>query len=277
MASNTVVTHATFIPEIWAKEVQLARETRLYMANLVQRHDADVAQNGDTIHIPTVANLTAGDIGNDGSLADTAQTEGEVTISINKWKGLAINVPDILKAQSKYPIMSIYAKRMGYALGLVVEQDLLALYDGLSTNSVGTAATDLTDATLRNAVQKLDEANAPFEDRFSIIKPSQKNVILGIDKFVRYDSIPFAKDSSPIVKGNVGELYGVSFFVSNNVVLASTETKNMMWHKDAFALAMQKDVHVEKFARTQFSDRMGASELYGVAELRDDHAVKLKS
>lgn len=277
MASFTTTTAAKFIPEIWSKEVILARESRLYMANLVMRLDTDVDEMGNKIHLPNVSNLTASDIGSDGSLTDSAPTETEVVLTLDKWKGVSINVPDIVMAQSKYDLLKLYAEKMGYALALIVEQDLLALYDGLSTNSVGTNGVDLTDATIRSAVQKLDDARAPFEERHLMIKPSQKNALLGIDKFVRYDVIPYLKGESPVVKGNLGEIYGVAIHVSPEVVLSAGETKNLMWQHDAFALAMQKDIKVEKFARTQFADRLGSSELYGCAELRDDHAVKVKS
>lgn len=277
MASFTTTSHVKFIPAVWAKEAQLARESKLVMANLVERHDVDVADHGNTIHIPIVSNYSASDIGNDGSLTDSSTTESEVTITIDKWKGISFNVPDILKAQSQYNLLELYGKKMGYGLALIVEQDLLALYDGLTSNSVGTAGTDITDSVLRSAVQKLDDSRAPMEDRNLIVKPSQRNALLGIDKFVRYDSVPYSKGESPVVKGNIGELYGVAMFVTPEVTTSGSETKNLMFHKSAFGLAMQKDIKVEKFARTQFSDRMGASELYGVAELRDDHACKVKS
>ena len=277
MASFTTTTAAVFIPEVWSKEVILARESRLYMANLVMRLDTDVDQYGNTIHVPTVSNLAASNIGSDGSLTDTAPTETEVILTLNKWKGVSINVPDIVMAQSKYDLLKLYAEKMGYALALIVEQDLLALYDTLTTNSEGTAGVDLTDATIRDAIEDLDNARAPFEERHFMIKPSTKNSILGIDKFVRYDSVPYLKGESPTIKGNLGELYGVSVHVSPEVAFSAGETKNLMWQHDAFALAMQKDIKVEKFARTQFADRLGSSELYGLTTLRDDHAVKVKS
>lgn len=277
MASFTTTTAAKFIPEIWSKEVILARESRLYMSNLIMRLDTDVDEAGNKIHLPNVSNLSASDIGSDGSLTDTAPTETEVVLTLNKWKGVAINVPDIVMAQSKYDLLKLYAEKMGYALALITEQDLLAQYDSLSTNTVGTNSVDITDATFRSAVQKLDDARAPFEDRHLVIKPSQKNALLGIDKFVRYDVIPYAKGESPVVKGDLGEIYGVAIHVSPEVPTSAGETKNLMFQHDAFALAMQKDIKVEKFARTQFADRLGSSELYGFAILRDDHAVKVKS
>lgn len=277
MASFTTTTHAKFIPAVWAKEAQIQRESKLIMANLVERHDVDVADNGSVIHIPIVGNLTAGDIGSDGSLTDSANTENEVTITVNKWKGVSFNVPDIVQAQSKYNLFELYSKKMGYGLGLVLETDLLSLYSSLSGSYVvGTSGVDLTDAQLRLAIQKLDDNLVPFDDRHLVIKPAQRNALLGIDKFVRYDAVAYPKGESPIMKGNIGQLYGVELHVSPNVA-GGPPAQNLMFHRSAFGLALQKDIKVEKFARTSFADRMGASELYGVAILRDNHAVQVQS
>lgn len=272
----TTTTHDKFIPEIWGKEVQIARENKLVMAPRVERFDVEFSGGGDILHIPKISNLAAANISTlDGTLDASAPTETEVTLTVNKWKGVAINVLDLVAAQSRYDLMKFYTQKMGYALALAVDDDLLDLYDGLATNAVGTYNTDITDATLRAAVQKLDEADAPMEERYMVIKPSQKNALLGIDKFVRYDAL--GSTSTAIRKGDLGELYGVTTFVSNNVVKSVNDTKNLMWQKSAFGLAMVKDVKVEEFARTAFTKRIGASELYGVAELRDDHAVQVKS
>ena len=277
MASFTTTTAAKFIPEIWSKEVILARESRLYMANLIMRLDTDVEDMGNKIHLPNVSNLTASNIGSDGSLTDSAPTETEVVLTLSSWKGVSINVPDIVMAQSKYDLPKLYAEKMGYALALIVEQDLLGQYNSLSGSyTVGTSGVDITDATLLAGIQKLDENRAPFEERELVIKPSQKKALLQIDKFVRYDSVPYAKGESPVVKGNLGNIYGVSIHVSPEVA-GPSPTKNLLFQHDAFALAMQKDVMVEKFARTAFANRIGASELYGFAILRDDHAVQVVS
>jgi len=276
MASFTTTTHAVFIPEVWAKEVQLAREDKLVMANRVDRFDLEFANGGDILHVPQIANLSAGNIStSDGSLTATAPTEGEITLTVDKWKGISIDIIDLVTAQSRYDLMAKYAEKMGFGLALAVDDDLMALYAGLS-QSVGTAATDITDAVFRSGVQLLDEANAPMEDRHAVLHPEQKNALLGIDKFVRYDALGMA-NSIGIRKGDIGELYGVTTLVSTNVGKTATERENIMWQKSAFGLAMVKQVKIEKFARTKFSQTLGSSELYGVAEMRDDHALKLKS
>lgn len=273
-----LTTHAAWIPEIWSKELIVARESSLLMANLVKRFDADVVQYGDTIHVPSVTNLVAEDISTStGELEAQNVTEANVDILIDKWKGVVINVLDITKAQSKYEFVAEYSGKMGYALGLAVEQSLTALAASLSVTKGTFNTNTITDVIIRDAVQALDDARVPFSDRHLLIKPVIKNALLGIDKFVRYDSVSFPKDQSPILKGNVGEIYGVMVHVSPETYKTSNNTSNMMFHRDAFALAIQKDIAVEQFARTNFKSRMGASCLYGVKELRDDHGVEIRS
>lgn len=272
---GTKTTGDKFIPEVWAKEAIIARESVLVLAGLVRRFDVDVASYGDVIHIPLVSNLTGGNISTSTGLLDSeAPTETEVTITINKWKGVNMKMLDILNAQSKYPLRQLYTERMGYLLGAFVEQDLAALAPSLS-QTVGTFNTDPTDANLRRAVQYLDDARVPFSDRHLLIKPAVKNVILGIDKFVRYDA---TGQATKAFSGQVpGELYGVMVHVSPETYKTANDTSNMMFHRDCFGLAMQKNVKIEEFARVGWLDHFGASELYGLAELRDDHGVEIRS
>lgn len=271
----TATTHATWIPEVWSKEMIVARESVLILANIVDRFDFDVASFGDIIHVPNLSNLTGGNISTSTGLLDAeSPTESEIQITIDKWKGVNMKVLDIVNAQAKYDFRRRYTEKMGYVMGSLVEADLAALAASLS-QTVGTFNTDLTDANFRRAVQYLDDARAPFSDRHLVIKPAVKNTILGIDKFVRADAIG---SGNGIRSGNVpGELYGAMVHVSPEVYKTSNNTSNMLIHKSCLALAMQKGVKVENFARVGWLDHFGASELYGVKEMRDDQGCELRS
>lgn len=275
---TTSTTAAAFIPEVWSQEVVVARESRLVLAGLVSRWDKEVMNFGDIINIPSLANLAAGDIStSDGTLAASTNTEGTQQLTVNKWKGCVVNIVDIVAAQANQSMRDLYSKKIGYALGLIVEQDLAALAASLS-QTYGTFNTDtVTDAILRNAVQALDDARVPFADRHGFFKPALKNAMLGIDKFVRYDSIAYPKGESPTLRGNLGEVYGVSMNFSPEVYSSINNDSNMIFHRECFGLAMQKGVKMTQFAKTAWTDRVGGSELYGVKEIRDDHGVEIRS
>lgn len=268
MADFSTTTAAVFIPEIWAKMAMLAFERKLVMARRVMRFGAQVKGRGDQIHIPQVRNLTTNAVASDGGFTGQAPVENEFSITISRWREASITVPDIVTIQSQYPLLELYTKKIGYALALDVEEQLLNLYSGLA-NSVGTAGVNLTDDTLLNAIQLLDEGDSPMEDRTAIFRPAQKRALMKIDKFVDAAKTGLAK--SPAMTGVFGEIYGIPFFFSNNVV-SSSGIRNLVFYKEAFGVAIQSDVKIEKF-RTKLATDVVGHILFGQSELRDDSTM----
>ncbi len=271
----TSTTAATWIPEVWSRELVIARESNLVMANLIWRFDVDVASFGDIVHVPSVTNLSAGAISTStGQIDAQAPTETETLITINQWYGVRMKVLDIVLAQSKYEFRKLYTEKMAYALGVQLEDALLTQATSI-TNNAGSYATALTDSSLRRAFQYLDDARVPFTDRHFIMKPATKNTLMGIDKLIRYDA---TGTPSPVKNGEVpSQIYGASAHVSPEVYISASNVSNLLFHKDAFALAMQKEPKMEQFARVGFLDDFGGSQLYGYQIMRNDHAVEVRS
>jgi hypothetical protein len=222
-----------------------------------------------------VTNLSAGAISTStGQLDASAPTETQTLITINQWYGVRMKVLDIVLAQSKYEFRRLYTEKMAYALGVQLEDALLAQATSVSNNA-GTYASALTDVSIRRAFQYLDDARVPFTDRHFIMKPATKNTLMGIDKLIRYDA---TGTPSPVKNGEVpSQIYGASAHVSPEVYISASNTSNLLFHKDAFALAMQKEPKMEQFARVGYLDDFGGSQLYGYTIIRNDHAVEVRS
>ena len=268
MASFSITTAAEFIPELWAKMAMLAFERKLIMAKRVMRFDADVKQKGDILHIPHVTNLTVSSVGATGSFSGEANTENSYTITINRWRYAAVSIPDLVEVQSAYPLLELYTKKIGYAVALDVETYLLDLYSGLA-NQIGAAGVNVTDDTILNAIQLLDEGDAPMEDRTLVMRPAQKRALMKIDKFV--DAAKTGLNKSAALTGVFGEIYGVPSFFSNNVA-SSSGIHNMLFHKEAFGLAVQQEMKTERVRLSLATDIVGHI-MYGASELRDSAAM----
>lgn len=262
-----------FIKELWAKEVVRARESALIMPNRVARYDAEFKNGGDILNLPHVANLTASPVGAQGAITPSAPSETPLSLTINKWIYASVGVEDMAKTQSSYDLLKEYASKIGYALKLKLEQDLLGLYSGLS-QSVGTAGTAITDPVLLNSILYLDEADAPNEDRTLIMRPASKSTLLSLDKFV--DASKTGNSKSAAVTGMFGDIYGIPVFFSNQVISA-TGVHNLVFHKDAFMCAIQKDVSMYEDGpdRTQIAHTVVGHMMYGVAEKFDNHACQI--
>lgn len=272
MAEMTPTTMATFIPEVWSKDIQMHTKDALKLATRVLRFDADVKQGGDIVHVPKVSQVAVASKSNDTDVTFTANTESEFTLTIDAHKYAAIKIADITRAQSRYDIRSLYTKSLGYSIAEAVDTSLAGLYSGLS-QTVGAANTALTDAVLISGIKKLDEANAPMNERYFVARPSVKAALLALDKFTLYQNV----NATRVNSGEIGEVYGVELAISNNItqtVTTVTRSNNLLFHKEAFALAMQIEPRVEaQYMARALAWELVVQALYGVAEYRDAFGV----
>lgn len=276
----TVTTGANFIPEIWSREVKRAVESNLTMARLVLRDfEGDIKQAGDTVHISDISNLSVGSKSASSAVSYETITEDKTDILIDKHKYAAFKLEDVVAAQSNINLVTEYSNKVGYALAKQIDTDLLNLYVNLS-QSCGTASTAITDDVFVAAIAYLDSADAPETDRSAVFVASEKANFLLQDNFVRYDATGIGGSQSPLIRGQFGELYGVKVYFSTNVSTTGSPTgkHNLMFHKEAFALAMQKDIRIQsQYDIDYLAEKVVGDVLYGVSEYRDAWGVVVKS
>jgi hypothetical protein len=182
--------------------------------------------------------------------------------------------------------MAEYTSKAGYAIAQAVDTSLLSLWNSFTPAPVGTYGVDVTDPVLVAAIQKLDEANAPLEDRAIILKPSQKAALMKLDKFVKADYLGQYDNPTPVKRGPNnrylwGEIYGTPVYYTTQVpVTAGTpvETHNICFHKEAMALALQLAPRTQgTYWQRSLGWLVTVDTIYGFAGLRLDHGVEIRS
>ena len=276
-ATMTTTTGVKFLPEVWSKQAEVAREANLVLAKKVKRYDADVKNGGNKINIPFVSNLTATAVADNTAVTFQAPTETEIELTLNRHFESSFAIGDLLSVQSAYDLASLYSEKIGYALSEKIDADLAGLYSGLS-QVVGDGTTELTEANIARALLYLDNAKVPLSDRHFVVRPSAMYSLRQIDGFTEYDSTGSMGVQTGHNQGLVGNVFGVSVEVSTNIVSITNFAQNLLFHRDAFALAIQKDVSVEEQRRPDFlATGYVASAIWGFVELRDDHAVCVRT
>ena len=272
--------------EIWSLETLRAAESALVMAPLVKRYDSQVKDRGDTLHVPHVSNLSATSKTQQSEVTLQTVTETESTINITSWYESSFEIEDIVKVQSAYDLRSEYTSKSGYAIAKVVDSAVLNLYSSLTSTDVGTYGTDVTDATIVAGIQTLDEVDAPIEDRYFVIKPSQKAAIMKLDKFVKADYLGEWNRPTPVKIGPNnrylwGEIYGIKTFYTNQVSATAatpTQTHNLLFHKEAFALALQQAPRTQaSYWQKDLAWLVTVDVIFGVAALRTTFGVEVRS
>lgn len=281
----TTTTGNVFRPDIWSKEITRAFESNLVLADKVSRFDQDVATKGKTVYIPNLSNLNAIDKVANSAVTLQAPTETSVTLNIDTHKHCAFLVEDILAAQSAYNLMSEYTSKAGYALKKAVDTAIANLATGFSQSS-GTYNTTTTTSAVLTAVQYLDDADVPQNDRVWVLKPHAVNDLRTISDYTRYDGTGYAGgtatgaigDGKVRPNGLVGTLYNAPVYMTTQVYSSGTSVSNMYMHKEALALAIQKNVRVQSQNRIDYlGELVVADVLFGVIERRDAAGVELKN
>ena len=290
---------ATFIPELWSDEIVAAYKKNLNMANLVNKMSM-VGKKGDTLHIPKPTRGSAAAKAENTAVTIQADTESEVTVTINKHYEYSRMIEDIVGVQALDSMRRFYTDDAGYALAKQVDDDLFALgksvgdgdgsswvtsnayyidgTSGLSSYAADTVTTAdvFTDAGFRDLIKLMDDADVPMEGRFLIVPPSARRDILGIS---RYNSSDFV-DGRSTQTGLIGNLYGIDIYVSSNCPTIETAAENLadgavkagiLGHRDTFVLAEQMGVRSQtQYKQEYLADLFTADTLYGTQVLRPE-------
>ena len=282
----TVTSGTSFIPEIWSMEVLRATESALVTAPLVKRYDTLVEGKGDTINIPNLSNLAATTKAANTQVTLQAPVESNTQISIDQHKESSFMIEDLLKVQASYDLMSEYTSKAGYAIAQAVDTGLLAEYTNFTNTDVGTYGSDISDAVVLAAAEAIDLANAPLEDRAFIIYPTQKTALLRIDKFVKADYMGEYQDPTIVRTGPPsrylwGDIYGVPVYYTKQVsqtAATPTQTHNIMFHKEALALAMQQAPRTQADYRLEYLGTLVVVDtIYGIKTLRPTFGIEVRS
>lgn len=236
-----------------------------------------ITKMGDTVHFQIFPRLTVRDVSTtDGTFTNDQVLPTDVTIVINKWKAVPADLVDIAGIQSVLDWEAEFADAFGKAISEQQDIDLLNLVQSATWNySIG-GAVPFSDGLVILAQRTLDDAKIPKEDRHWVIAPVAESDILAIDKFVLANTTGFTKGLQ-VEGGRITGLYGTDVTVTPLVNNTANVRYNVLAYKEALGTVMQKNFTMEKFARVRFSQPYAGSALYGVAQLRADHAVVVQT
>ena len=280
----TITTGDVFIPEIWMNEVRAFLRANLVLADKIKMISFE-GQPGDTLHIPDISEFTTAAKAANTQVTLQAPTETKFDLSINKHRESSFLIEDLIGVQSSYDLRSEYTKSAGYAMAKRLDADIAQSISGLTYQYKGSDGTtvwgngtvgggDLTEAAIRQAIEYLDTANVPQEDRFLFIHPAQKNVLLGISRFTEYQMIGMG--GMPLRTGQFGEIFGVPVYVSTQPLATGTAHGCMLAHKNAFAMAIQHSPRVQAQYKLEYLGNLFVVDaIYGYAVYRANHGVGL--
>lgn len=252
----------------------------LVLVPLVRHYDAEVQSYGQTVEIPNVSTISASLKSANTVVTLNYNTETKTTITINQHYESSFLVEDFVKIQSKYDLRSAYTEASSYAIAEKIDYFVASTMTSAFTG-YGAYGTVLADSLILVVNRYLDDNKAPATDRSLVVTPQGKQEMLNIDKYIRYDAIGVGGSQNSIMNGQIGEIYGVKVFMSQNLVqVSSTPNQNnhLFFHKDAFAIAIQQNARTQaQYKQEHLGWLITTDILFGGTTLRSGFGFVLKS
>jgi len=223
----------TFIPTLWSGKLAQKFYAATVFGEIANTDwQGDITGMGDTVIINTIPTITINDYEIGQNLAYEIPAPSTISLTINKGKYFGVNVNNVLELQAKPKLMDVFTNDAAMQMKIQIDQDVLGgtFNQGASYNQGADAGkisgafdlgTDDAPVTLSalNILQNitalssvLDEANVPETDRFLVISPTERQILMQSN----LAQAQFMGDPSSILRnGKVGMIDRFTVYVSN--------------------------------------------------------------
>lgn len=298
----------TFIPAVWSAKLNAKFYAASVFAAICNTDwEGDVSNMGDKVIINNIPDITISDYTAGTPLTYQAPTPNTVEMNVDQGKSFAFQLNDVLAYQSQPELMDMFsgdaAEQMRVAIDMACLRD--NFNGGAAANKGSTAGaqslgynlgTDLAPIVLTSAnvlskilelAAVLDEQNVPETDRFLVIDPLTRTLLMGSN----LAQAQFMGDPKSMVRnGMIGMIDRFTVYVSNQLPRAAagkafptkadptgaTNLTNAIkrraiiaGHKSAIAFASQMTKTETLRNPSDFGDLVRGLNVYGYKVVKD--------
>lgn len=285
-----LTTEAAVLPTVIAAQTLGALASNMALIPLVNRdYDNEVASYGQAVKVGIRGALSVNDKAEGSDTTVQAPTTTAVIVTLNKHKEVTYGEEDIAIMLARPDNIAGYAQDAAIALLEAIEGDIASLYSGFSQTL--SAVSGLGESHFRETARMLNAAKVPQNGRFAVLHEDAASEAQAIERIINRD---YAESLGRVQSANyLGRAYGFDIFLDQNIKVAGGQCKNLFGHRNSAVLAtrpmrtttssgavqvtMEENGIILRVTRgydiKALAERITIDVLYGVAELRDNHAV----
>ena len=262
--------NGNFIPSLWSKKLNNNYYAQTFLMDITNSSwEGEVKQGGSVMirNRPTVA-VTDYTVNQDIQYQDIV--DEKIELVIDKAKSFSFKIDDIDAVQSNIPVMNELTQDAAYQMKIAIDQLVLGSIYADAGNTLSTLTMDKTNVIdwIIDAEVKMEEANLPTSERWLVIPPKAAGFIQKSD----LKNASLSGDAKSIIRSNMsngrlGEIGGITVYVSNNLAKSGTTYQCIAGHKSAVTFAAQI-VKVESLRlQTKFGDAVRGLNVFGFKTL----------
>lgn len=273
-----------FKPTLWSRQFINNMDRVHVFKNIVTTRYEGELSFGQALKINEIGDIDVSDYAATGGVTWQDIDDASQTLVIDQKKYFAFAVDDVDKAQMNVDVMNGAMAKAAHTVSNTVDTHLAGRYTqaALSTSNLGSSGSsqaiyaasgghDGVLGVISNMNLYMNSGDVPVDGRWAVVDPT-------FAAYMKYaslvDDIAGGIKQMPdgrFVPGYIGSIYGINFFMSNNVSNNGTQYRIMFGSSDALAyvgqLAEIKAVEREDY----FADGMKGLYIYGSKVVRPDH------
>lgn len=228
-----------FIPQLWSGKLNVKfYETTIFGEIANTNYEGEIKSMGDTITINNIPSIVINDYTVGQNLSYQVPAPSKVDLQINLAKYFGVNISDVIEYQAKPMLMSMFSDDASKQMQITIDREILLneFNNGATANKGATAgvlsgAVNLgTDAApvvlsatnvltvILGMATVLDEQNVPDTDRFMIMDPATRLMLMQSELRQAY----LTGDSTSILRnGKIGGIDRFTVYLSNHLPTAA--------------------------------------------------------
>lgn len=226
----------TFIPTIWSSKLNAKFYTASTFAAIANTNwEGEISGMGDKVIINQIPDIAISTYTPGAGLNYQVPTPSTIELQIDQGKYYAFQVNDLLSMQSQPKLLDVFSNDAGMQMKVSVDSEcLFATFTGAATANqgatagvksasfnLGTVAAPVNISGATAAVSTitalaavLDEQNIPESDRFLLVDPVTRQVLMNSNLQQAY----LTGDSQSILRnGKIGQIDRFEVYVTNNL------------------------------------------------------------
>lgn len=225
----------TFIPALWSGRLNVKFYATTVFGEIANTsYEGDIKSLGDKVEINNIPSITINSYTVGQTLTYQVPTPNLVELIIDQAKYFGVNVSDVLAYQSQPKLMDVFTSDAAKQMAIAIDRSVLATVfsQGAAANKGATAGAisgkfnlgvDNTPVTLSasnvltlitSMSSVLDEQNVPDTDRWLVITPYMRQVLMASPLSQAY----VTGDSMSILRnGKIGGIDRFTLYVSNQL------------------------------------------------------------
>lgn len=289
-----------FIPAVWSGVLV----DKFYSATVFgeisnTKHESEIKNLGDTVHIRTIPTITINDYSAGQALTYERPVSTGVDLVINKGKWFGFEIDDVMAKQADLDWLQEWGKDASEQMAINIDTDILAnIYADVASSNKGatagakSASFDLGTTAAPIGLNKTNiidyivdlstvcgEANLP-KDRFLVLPEWAGGMLLKSD----LKNASITGDGQSILRnGRIGQIGNFTIYLSNNIATSVNGSMETVYHIIAghksgltFASQMTKLQHIATPTET-FAELVRGLNVYGYKVIKSDSLVLLEA